>query len=59
VTHKLLFGTDYPFTHAQDSIQGLKNVNAITANSGLPRISDEVIEGILSRDALMLLGVAL
>jgi predicted TIM-barrel fold metal-dependent hydrolase len=59
VTHKLLFGSDYPFTAAQDSIQGLKNVNAITGNSGLPRISDEVIQGILERDALMLLGVTL
>ncbi len=57
VTHKLLFGTDYPFTHAQDSIQGLKDVNAVIGNSGLPRISGEVIQGILERDALALLGV--
>lgn len=57
VTHKLLFGTDYPFTTAQDSIQGLVNVNNITGSSGLPRISDEVIQGILERDALLLLGV--
>jgi uncharacterized protein len=57
VTHKLLFGTDYPFTRAQDSIQGLKNINLIIGNSGLPRISDEVIQDILDRDALALLGV--
>jgi predicted TIM-barrel fold metal-dependent hydrolase len=57
VTHKLLFGTDYPFTKAQDSIQGLQKVNQIIGNSGLPRISDEVIQGILERDALALLGV--
>ncbi len=57
VTHKLLFGTDYPFAGAQESIEGLRNVNAITGTSGLPRITDETIEGILTRDALQLLGV--
>jgi uncharacterized protein len=57
VTHKLLFGTDYPFAGAQDSIQGLKNANAIIGDSGLPRISADVIQDILERDALALLGV--
>jgi uncharacterized protein len=57
VTHKLLFGTDYPFAGAQDSIQGLMNVNRVIGESGLPRVSDEVIRDILERDALSLLGV--
>jgi hypothetical protein len=57
VTHKLLFGTDYPFTTAQESIDGLRNVNHITANCGLPRITEETIESILSRDAFALLGI--
>jgi len=57
VTHKLLFGTDYPFAKAQDSIQGLRQVNHIVGNSGLPRVSDEAIEEILERDSISLLGI--
>jgi len=57
VTHKLLFGTDYPFAGAQDSIDGLRNVNRVTGSSGLPQVSTEVIEAILQRDALALLGI--
>lgn len=55
VTHKLLFGSDYPFAAAQASIDGLRNVNHIIANSGLPRVTEETIEGILNRDALALI----
>jgi uncharacterized protein len=57
VTHKLLFGTDYPFTRAQDSISGLKNANDIIGTATLPRISDETIQAILERDAIHLLGI--
>ena len=57
VTHKLLFGTDYPFAKAQESIQGLRNINHITGSSGLPRVSNETIEAILQRDSLALLGM--
>jgi len=59
VTHKLLFGTDYPFAHAQESIDGLRNINAIVGSSGLPRVTDETIDGILNRDALQRLGISL
>jgi uncharacterized protein len=58
VTHKLLFGTDAPFAGAQESMDGLRNVNAVIGDSGLPRVTDATIEGILARDALGLLGVA-
>jgi predicted TIM-barrel fold metal-dependent hydrolase len=57
VTHKLLFGTDYPFTSAHESIEGLRNVNHIIGSSDLPRITDETIDSILSRDAFGLLGI--
>jgi predicted TIM-barrel fold metal-dependent hydrolase len=57
VTHKLLFGTDYPFTSAQESIDGVRAVNHITGSSGLPRITEQTIEGILARDAFSLLGI--
>ena len=57
VTHKLLFGTDYPFTSTTDSLQGLRRINDITGNSGLPQVSSQVIEEIIARDALNLIGV--
>ena len=57
VTHKLLFGTDYPFAGGQDSIDGLSNANAIIGSSGLPRVTDETIASILERDAFKLLGL--
>jgi hypothetical protein len=57
VTHKLLFGTDYPFAGGADSIEGLQNANAITGESGLPRVEQETIDGILQRDSLSLLGI--
>jgi predicted TIM-barrel fold metal-dependent hydrolase len=57
VTHKLLFGTDYPFAKAQDSIEGLRRVNEVAGTSGLPRVTEETIEGILVRDAVGLLGL--
>jgi len=57
VTHKLLFGTDYPFAGTADSIAGLRDVNALVVGTRLPRVSHEVIEGILERDSLSLLGL--
>jgi hypothetical protein len=58
VTHKLLFGTDHPFAGGRESIDGLRNANDVIGTSGLPRVTDETIEGILERDALALLGVS-
>lgn len=57
VTHKILFGTDYPFAGGRDSIDGLRNANHIIGDSGLPRITEETIEGILNRDSFKLLGI--
>jgi uncharacterized protein len=57
VTHKLLFGTDYPFATALESIAGLRQVNHIIGTSDLPRVSADVIEEILARDSFSLLGL--
>jgi hypothetical protein len=57
VTHKLLFGTDYPFAKASDSIEGVRRVNDIIGGSGLPRVSEAALEEILGRDAFGLLGI--
>lgn len=57
-THeKVLFGSDFPFTTTADSIAGVRNINHILANSGLPSIPKEVTEGIIHRNTLELLGL--
>lgn len=55
--HKVLFGSDFPFTTTAGSLQGVRGVNTILAQSGLPPIPAEVVEGIIHRDALALLGL--
>lgn len=55
--HKVLFGSDFPFTTTGDSIKGVRNLNNILANSGLPSVPSELIEGIIHRNTLELLGL--
>jgi predicted TIM-barrel fold metal-dependent hydrolase len=55
---KVLFGSDFPFTTTGDSLAGVRGMNSILAQSGLPPVSSEVIEGIIHRDALDLLGLS-
>jgi len=55
--HKVLFGSDFPFTTTGDSLRGVRNVNGVLGASGLPPVPGEVIEGIIHRDALGLLGL--
>ncbi|MGA2658974.1 MAG: amidohydrolase family protein [Verrucomicrobiota bacterium] len=55
--HKVLFGSDFPFTTTGDSLRGARNVNGVLGASGLPPVPGEVIEGIIHRDALALLGL--
>jgi uncharacterized protein len=57
VTHKLLFGTDYPFAKASESIEGLRQVNDLVTGTNLPRVSSQVIDEILNRDSFALLGI--
>lgn len=57
-THKLLFGSDYPFTTTVGSLDGVRNVNDILAQSGLAPIPDDVIAGVVQTDALKCLGLA-
>jgi uncharacterized protein len=57
VLDKLLFGTDFPVTTVQETIDGLRRVNAIVEGTRLPRVPEEQIEQIIHRDALVLLGL--
>jgi predicted TIM-barrel fold metal-dependent hydrolase len=55
--NKVLFGSDFPFTTTEDSLAGVRGMNSIIAQSGLPPIPANVIEDIIHRDALSLLGL--
>ena len=54
---KVLFGSDFPFTTTQSSLNGVRNINHVIANSGLPDIPSEVLEAIIHRQTLKLLGL--
>ncbi|WP_020577008.1 amidohydrolase family protein [Actinopolymorpha alba] len=58
VTHKLLFGSDYPIATSAEAMDGLRRVNAIVEGSKLPRVPDDAIERIIHADALSALGLA-
>jgi uncharacterized protein len=57
VTYKLLFGTDFPFTTVQSTIEGMKAVCAMAERAMLPEIPWEVFDGIIHRNSLELLGI--
>jgi predicted TIM-barrel fold metal-dependent hydrolase len=58
VTHKLLFGTDYPFAGAKQSVDGVRGVSDTIGGAGLPAVQADLIESILERDAFSLLGLS-
>ena len=55
VWDKLLFGTDYPFTTVDASIDGLFALNRMLDGTALPRLDETQILGVIERDALDLL----
>lgn len=58
VWEKVLFGTDYPFTTANDSVTGIRQLNDMLAGTKLPRLKADAIEAMIYRDSLRLLGIA-
>ena len=54
---KVLFGTDYPFTTVNATLDGLRTLNDMLAGTALPRLSHEGIERLINRDSLPLLGL--
>ena len=57
VEDKLLFGSDWPFATPAETEAGLRSVNRFTEGTALPRIPQNVIERIIARDSLELLGL--
>jgi len=57
VWHKLLFGTDFPFTTVNATIAGLRALNDMLEGTKLPRLDTHEIEALIFRDSLRLLGL--
>ena len=57
VWHKLLFGTDYPFTNVQASVDGMRGLNRMLEGTCLPRLNQDKMEQMFERDTLSLLGI--
>ena len=57
VWDKVLFGTDYPFTTVNATLDGLRSLNRMLDGTALPRLSEAKIEAMIARDALPLLDL--
>ena len=57
VTDKLLFGSDFPLWTPREALDKIRRLNDQLEGTRLPRIPDAVIEGIIHRDSLQLLGL--
>jgi hypothetical protein len=57
VWEKLLFGSDYPFTTVNATIEGLRGLNAMTRGTGLPKLDEQAMEAMIHGDSLQLLGL--
>jgi len=57
VWHKLLFGSDYPFTTVDASLEGMRKLNDMLEGTRLPRLNMEKMEEMFERDTLRLLGI--
>jgi predicted TIM-barrel fold metal-dependent hydrolase len=56
VTHKLLFGSDFPLWTPAEAIAGFRSLAELRAGN-LPHVEEETIEQILYQDSLTLLGL--
>ncbi len=54
---KLLLGSDFPIANTGEAIAGLRTVNDMLEGTKLPRVPDEVIDGIIHANALGALGL--
>jgi predicted TIM-barrel fold metal-dependent hydrolase len=57
VGDKLLFGTDFPFSDCNQTVQALRNINTLTEGTALPRIPETLIEAIIHRNTPEILGI--
>jgi predicted TIM-barrel fold metal-dependent hydrolase len=58
VWHKLLFGSDYPFTTVDASLDGMRKLNDMLEGTKLPRLNEDRMEEMFLRDAVAVLGIS-
>lgn len=58
VEHKLLFGTDFPFFTVEETIRTLRAATGWSYGPGMPMVEESVVEQIIQRPTLELLGIA-
>lgn len=58
VAEKLLFGSDYPLWTPEEAMRALRELPTRYGGSGLPSLDPDLIERIIHRDSLALLGIA-
>jgi predicted TIM-barrel fold metal-dependent hydrolase len=47
VTHKLFWGTDFPYARVDESVNGLRSVNSVVQGTQMTQISQETIQRVL------------
>lgn len=57
VWQKLLFGTDFPITNVDESVQGLRELNRFVEGTAFPHLDPDQIEALIHRNAGSLLGL--
>lgn len=57
VLHRVLFGSDYPFSTVECTVAGLREAAAMCRRLGIAEVTDADIDAICQRDALDLLGL--
>lgn len=57
VTEKLLFGSDFPFSTAAETIERTYRINEVTKGAALPAVPREALRSIIERDALAELDI--
>jgi len=57
VWHKVLFGTDYPFTTVAASLDGMRKLNDMLEGTKLPRLKVDKLEEMFFRDTLRILSI--
>lgn len=55
VWDKVLFGTDFPFTTVNATVDGVRGLNGMLEGTALPRLNPDRIEEMIHRDSLPLL----
>ncbi len=57
VWDKVLFGSDYPFTTVNASLEGMRGLNNMLTGTNLPRLDMDAMERLFERKSLEVLGL--